>query len=114
MKKVLVTGAYGFIGRHSLSFLKKAGYEIHTVSRIDRPSVAGISCHQANFRLPGVIDELMNQIKPSHLLHFAWYTEPGHYWTSTENISWVKTSLALLESFVKHGGQRVVMAGTCA
>src|SRR3990167_1159090 len=114
MKKVLVTGAYGFIGRHSLSFLKKAGYEIHTVSRIDRPSVAGITCHQANLLLPGVIDALMKQVKPSPLLHLAWYTEPSQYWTAKENIAWVKISLNLLESFEKQGGKRVVMAGTCA
>ena len=31
MKKVLLTGAGGFIGRHVLPFLIKYGYEVHAV-----------------------------------------------------------------------------------
>jgi nucleoside-diphosphate-sugar epimerase len=48
------------------------------------------------------------------MLHFAWYTAPGKYWTAIENLEWVRASLALLRSFAESGGQRVVMAGTCA
>jgi nucleoside-diphosphate-sugar epimerase len=48
------------------------------------------------------------------LLHLAWYTVPGRYWTSAENLRWVQSSLGLLQAFSQHGGQRVVMAGTCA
>lgn len=114
MKKVLVTGAYGFIGRQSLPFLQSAGYDIHTVSSIAREVAFGITPHQANLFSPGVVDELINKVKPTHLLHFAWYTKPHQYWTAGENIAWVTTSLELLQSFAKHGGERVVMAGTCA
>jgi len=32
MKKILVTGASGFIGRHTLAPLLQAGYEVHAVS----------------------------------------------------------------------------------
>ena len=32
MKKILVTGASGFIGRHTLTPLLQAGYEVHAVS----------------------------------------------------------------------------------
>ena len=32
MIKTLVTGASGFIGRHSLPLLLKAGHEVHAVS----------------------------------------------------------------------------------
>ena len=31
MKKILVTGASGFIGRHTLAPLLLAGYEVHAV-----------------------------------------------------------------------------------
>jgi nucleoside-diphosphate-sugar epimerase len=39
---------------------------------------------------------------------------PGKYWTAEENFLWVQVSLELLRQFRECGGQRVVMAGTCA
>ena len=32
MKKTLITGASGFIGRHALALLLQAGHEVHAVS----------------------------------------------------------------------------------
>jgi nucleoside-diphosphate-sugar epimerase len=47
-------------------------------------------------------------------LHLAWVTAPGAYWTSLENINWVQASLALMQMFKEQGGERLVVAGTCA
>jgi len=58
--------------------------------------------------------QLLIEVKPTHLLHFAWYAVPGKYWTSLENIRWVQTSLELLMNFTSQGGKRAVLAGTCA
>jgi nucleoside-diphosphate-sugar epimerase len=115
MKSVLVTGATGFIGRHSLSSLLAAGYEVHAVT-IDgpRPEPPGIHWHAIDLLDARQTDELLAPLKPSHLLHFAWYAAPGKYWTAPDNVLWEQASLALLQSFSRHGGQRVVMAGTCA
>jgi nucleoside-diphosphate-sugar epimerase len=56
----------------------------------------------------------MADVRPTHLLHLAWYVPPGKYWTSLENIRWLEASLDLLQQFAEHGGSRVVTAGTCA
>jgi nucleoside-diphosphate-sugar epimerase len=53
-------------------------------------------------------------VQPSHLLHLAWYAEPGAFWSSAENLRWVEASLRLLRSFADHGGRRAVLAGSCA
>jgi nucleoside-diphosphate-sugar epimerase len=53
-------------------------------------------------------------VQPSHLLHLAWYAEPGRYWTSRENLRWVRATLDLVTAFVDGGGQRVVGVGSCA
>src|SRR5207244_636415 len=47
-------------------------------------------------------------------LHFAWFAEPGAFWTSPENERWRAASLELLEGFVAAGGRRAVVAGSCA
>jgi nucleoside-diphosphate-sugar epimerase len=48
------------------------------------------------------------------LLHLAWSVGPGDYWHSPENVRWVEASRTLLREFGRHGGRRVVMAGSCA
>ena len=45
-------------------------------------------------------------MRPSHLLHLAWYVEHGAFWTSPENERWLAASLVLLDHFY---GERVVV-----
>ena len=115
MKRVLLTGATGLIGRHCLPTLLAQGYEVHTVStRAASTHLPGVHAHQADLLDPSQLATLLASVQPSHLLHLAWYTQPGAYWTSLENIRWVQASLGLLQAFAAHGGRRVVMAGSCA
>lgn len=114
LKKVLLTGASGFIGRHCLPILRDAGYEVHALSRSGGETVQGVRWHKADLFDEGVPDRLLAEVRPTHLLHLAWYAEPGRYWTAPENFQCVEASLALLQAFAAQGGQRVVMAGTCA
>ena len=115
MKRIVLTGATGFIGRQCLSLLAARDNEVHAVS-IDVPqqNPTGIHWHQVDLLEAEQAKNLMATIRPSHLLHFAWYTIPGLYWTSLENIRWVQASLDLLQAFASNGGERVVIAGTCA
>ncbi len=115
MNRVLMTGASGFIGRHCLQPLMDRGYEVHAVSSTHVPiDLAGPIWHQANLLDPQQVKELMSVVRPTHLLHLAWYAVPGKYWTSLENFKWVQASLTLLQAFTHFEGQRVVTAGTCA
>lgn len=115
-KRVLITGASGFVGRHTVPLLLKGGYEVHAVhcgsaSLDEEPRLFWHRCDLLN------ADEqrrLVKQVKPTHLLHLAWYATPGKYWTSVENIRWVKASLDLTINFMEQGGKRAVFAGTCA
>ncbi len=116
MKSVVVTGATGFIGRNSLSLLQRAGYEVHAVSGSRSAQVTddAVNWHAANLLNEGEMASLMHQVKPSHLLHFAWYAVPGKFWTARENLAWVKATVSLMQAFSDQGGQRLVMAGSCA
>ncbi len=103
MKRVLVTGATGFIGRHALPLLAERGYEVHAVGSAD-----------ADLLDPAAVDALVDEIRPSHLLHFAWYAVPGKFWTAPENAAWVEASIRLLRAFADAGGERATMSGSCA
>lgn len=116
MKRVLLTGANGFIGRHCVPHLMEKGFEVHAVLSTDGKNrdVDSVIWHTANLLDFNSPSTLIERVKPSHMLHFAWITTPGVYWTSEENLRWVQASLELLRNFKTHGGQRVVMAGSCA
>lgn len=114
-KRVLITGAAGFIGRQCLDPLLRKGYEVHAVSR--QPIAAAddeLVWHRVNLLEPGSAGQLVRQVKPTHLLHLAWVTTPEKYWNARENLNWVQVSLELMLGFADVGGQRAVCAGTCA
>jgi len=118
-KRVLVSGAAGFIGRWSVPPLCAAGYEVHAVlsrtsNRIVPPQLAGVRLHVADLLDDSAIDALLETVKPTHLLHFAWIATPGIYWTSEENHRWLAAGRRLMRAFRAHGGVRAMMAGSCA
>jgi nucleoside-diphosphate-sugar epimerase len=115
MKRVLVTGASGFIGRQTLPALAQRGFEVHAVSTQPRTTpAADVTWHQCDLLSAEGIPALLQRVSPTHLLHLAWFAVPGQFWTSTENLRWVCASLELLREFAAVGGQRLVAAGTCA
>jgi nucleoside-diphosphate-sugar epimerase len=103
LKRVLVTGATGFIGRQTVEPLLARGYEVHAVGR-----------READLLDPEAAARLVDDVRPTHLLHLAWYAEPGAFWESPENDRWLAASVRLLEAFAAAGGSRAAVAGTCA
>lgn len=115
MKSVLLTGASGFIGRHCIPLLIEQGYDVHALTFREQPQYdPRISWHITDLLNPDQVHKTIKTICPTHLLHFAWYTEPGKYWASQENLRWLQASLNLIQEFSAAGGSRVVSAGTCA
>lgn len=115
MSSVLVTGASGFIGRGTLEPFLAAGLEVHATSSRRAPADArgDVRWHQLDLLDPGG-EEAIASLGASHLLHLAWNTEPGDFWTSPQNLDWLASSLRLTRAFARGGGRRMVMAGTCA
>jgi len=112
-KKVLLTGATGFIGHHCLEPLKARGYEVHAVS--SKPMKAGASgahWHQANLLEPGAAKVLLAEVKATHLLHLAWFVVPGKLITAPENFAWVRASMELVQEFAALGGKRLTICGS--
>ena len=115
MTRVLLTGGTGFIGRHCIDPLLARGYEVHAVS--SRPSTVDggeVTWHRTDLLNGAESRELVAAVQPTHLLHLAWYLEPGKFNHSIENVRWLRASLELLEAFSAAGGERAVLAGTCA
>jgi nucleoside-diphosphate-sugar epimerase len=116
MEKVLLTGARGFIGRSVAPELVAQNFEVHAVYHSGNPPRANseVVWHSCDLFDPLAQLQLLEAVRPSLLLHLAWETTPGIYWTSPVNLRWVEASLALLRNFETTGGKRAVFAGSCA
>jgi nucleoside-diphosphate-sugar epimerase len=121
-RRVLVTGGTGFIGRQTVVPLMERGFEVWLTSRSGLPEDLAILAAQSSGRLrhciadlplPDVPDALIENIRPTHLLHLAWETRHGLFWTAPENEAWVAASARLVHAFAVRGGKRIVAAGTC-
>ncbi len=114
MKSVLVTGATGCVGRMALPRLVEGGWDVHAVwSTHPGPKLDGITWHQANLLDPASSERLVAAARTSHLLHLAWYIAPGKWAQAPQNFDWVRASLDLFAYFQRHGGTRIVSAGSC-
>jgi nucleoside-diphosphate-sugar epimerase len=110
--RVAVTGASGFVGRAAIAPLLALGAEVHLLGR-DGSAVAGCHSHAVDL----LADDpalLLAGIAPTHLLHLAWYAEPGKFWHAPQNLDWLAASLRLARGFAAAGGTRLVGTGSCA
>jgi nucleoside-diphosphate-sugar epimerase len=109
IKRVLVTGGTGFIGRHAVRLLKEKNYDVVVMSsRVNTSKDHYLS----DILNRASVNKMIKDLKPSHLLHLAWNVQDG-YLENAQNMGWVIASLNLLNAFAENGGERVVFAGTC-
>src|SRR6187399_2677116 len=108
MKRVLVTGATGCIGRHALGSLAGAGWDVHAVSSRPQSTGSGVTWHTADLLDGSQVKAVVRGVSATDLLHLAWYVEPGRWATSPANLDWVTASMTLVRAFRDYGGQRVV------
>jgi nucleoside-diphosphate-sugar epimerase len=113
MKRVLVTGATGFIGRQALHFLRTSDFDVHGIyTHIALETEPGITWHKSDLLVADSVERLISAVQPTHLLHLAWYVNPEDYRTSPENVRWKEASLSLLDVFQKYDGKRALIAGS--
>lgn len=112
MKKVLLTGATGLIGKEALQPLLDAGFEVFAISTKDQVSKENINWIKADIFDFEQIKKVFLEIKPEYLLHFAWVAS-GDYLSSETNYKLVDASMNMLKAFKENNGKRAVFAGTC-
>ncbi|MDQ0456940.1 NAD-dependent epimerase/dehydratase family protein [Rhizobium paknamense] len=119
-KRILLTGATGFVGRQIHLSLIEAGHEVVAPLRlggIDRLKEAGTPAH---IIATDDLFDLSPQIWAEHcqgidaVIHAAWYVNPVDYLDSPENFRCVAGTMALAEGAARAGVAHFIGVGTCA
>lgn len=113
MKRVLVTGARGYVAPWAIAALHQAGFDVHGTSSIRGVRVRNATLHYADL-LDGDIAGLIGDVQPTHLLLAAWVTKHREFWESPDNDGWLAANVSIAERFFAKGGRRLVFAGSCA
>lgn len=116
-RRVLVTGASGFLGRAVVRRLVERGWRVDAVSSSARetagPVAESVTWHLTNLLDPDAVARLLGSLEPTRLLHLAWAPNRGIY-SSPENLRWLAAGAQLFAQFFENGGRRAVAAGSSA
>ena len=113
--RILVTGASGLIGRHVASALVRAGAEVYACGRNAQGlQLAGVKWQTVDLLSREQVAKLVADVSPQTIVHCAWYTEHGKYWTAPLNADWVAASVFLAQEAYSRGAFRFVGVGTGA
>jgi len=113
-KKVIVSGATGFIGQHLIPILLKDGYEVLAISRSQKraeslPWFKDVKFVSHDFHSDQQIIEVEGF---RGLIHLAWQDLPN-YDSSIHVKKNLPCSYKFIESLLNKGVNQVLIAGTC-
>jgi nucleoside-diphosphate-sugar epimerase len=115
MSRILITGASGFVGRQVLRALGSSEMDLHAAAHEWRHEPDRCATwHYRDLRDPKQAYDLVNSLSPQMLVHLAWCTEPGSFYSDPANSDWLQSSLAMIKAFAANGGKRLLIAGSCA
>jgi nucleoside-diphosphate-sugar epimerase len=114
MPRILVTGARGFVGRSVIAPLLGRKFEVHGVTRERVEKSDQVRYHRADLLVPGEAARVMDEVRPTHLIHLAWHLPVGAYRQAGGHARWIGATCALVQAFADAGGKRFVGVGTCA
>lgn len=118
-KRVLITGATGFVGRQVLRYLSTHNVHLTVITREGK---------QAIFKDSPTVETVITTLDIfaettewwanilqgiDTVIHVAWYAEPGRYLQSSKNLDCLQGTLNIAKGAAQAGVRRFVGIGTC-
>lgn len=119
MAKILVTGGAGYIGSHTVYFLRKAGHQVVVVDNLSRGFKSNVPnglLHVIDLRETGKLAELIKKEACEAVIHFAAYISVGESTKAPELYfsNNVAGSASLFEAMQQAGVNKLVFSSTAA
>lgn len=119
MAKILVTGGAGYIGSHTVYFLRKGGHEVAVVDNLSRGHKENVPeglLHEFDLRETRKLAELMRRERCEAVIHFAAYIAVGESTKAPELYfsNNVGGSTSLFEAMQQAGVNKLVFSSTAA
>ena len=121
-RRILLTGASGFIGSHLARLLVAEGAEVHAltsaVSSVYPHRITDvrkdITLHEGNLTDRSAMDVLAKQVRPEYVFHLGAYTHVGKSWQRVDECiqTNVQGTVNLLQALDGSGYTRFVNTGT--
>ena len=118
-RKILVTGATGFVGRQVVRALSEKGMQLRLVVRAEKIARTGLLANDYEIVVSEDLFAESSQWWAEQcdgvdiVVHLAWYAEPGKYLQSSKNMDCLAGSLNLARGAVQAGVKRLIGVGTC-
>ena len=119
MRRVLITGASGFVGMNVAARMLRRGHAVHALVRAAyrpwrlRDLGAAVELHVADLLDAAALDALFADVRPHWVLHLAAY---GAYASQTDVAACVRTNVEgtvnLIDAAARHGVERFVNTGS--
>lgn len=119
MRKILVTGATGFVGRHVVNNLAARGEDVFALVRRGKEAAfEGILRNDRIISTKSAFTESDDWWRETlhgidSVIHLAWYVEAGKYLTAPENMDCLIGSLRMAKAGADAGIRRFIGIGTC-
>ena len=119
-RRLLVTGATGFVGPGLVTQARRRGWEVIALvlPGDDLSSLGG--AQNGVHVVRGTLADIdrwapdVARLAPEACVHLAWATTPGLYLDTPENLHWLSWSGHLFAKLPEWGIKHVVGVGTCA
>lgn len=119
MKRILITGVTGFVGRQVLNNIATKDIQVIVVARdIQHVFVE----HYPAIERVIITSDIFSETEEwwvktlqdiDMIIHVAWYVKPGEYLQSNQNMDCLLGTVTMAKAAVKAGVKRVVGIGTC-
>jgi nucleoside-diphosphate-sugar epimerase len=115
IRRVLLTGATGFVGRQILAGLQRRGAQVDVISRRETPDLPGVSRVTLTRDLFAEDTTFFQKCLEGidTVVHAAWYVDPKDYVVSPRNLHCMSGTLRLAEAVATDGTPRFLGVGTC-
>jgi nucleoside-diphosphate-sugar epimerase len=118
-RRILITGAGGFVGAATARAALTEGHEVHALVR--RPGaarLAGLSgalhMHAADLSDSGAVAALLHRVKPDIVIHSAWEGVGGALRAGDIQFDNIRMTLALVDASIEAGAKKFVGIGSQA